>query len=94
MLVMSFIMHIFAALFICFRTPFVCLLNNFTELYSYSRMAMYVAKALSENFSSYDKYYVQVYCMGYFNLDPSLNILYTYILHDTQIFKCKGFYFH
>ena len=30
-------MHIFVALSICFRTPFVCLLNDFTdsEVYSY-----------------------------------------------------------
>ena len=31
MLVTSFIMLIFVALFICFRIPFVCLLNDFTD---------------------------------------------------------------
>ena len=42
MLVMELIMHIFVALFICFRTRFVCLLNNFTEVYSYLWMAVYM----------------------------------------------------
>ena len=42
MLVMSFIVHIFVALFICSRIHFVCLLNDFTEVYSYLWMAVYV----------------------------------------------------
>ena len=36
------IMNIFVALYICFRTPFVCLLNDFTEVYSYLWMAVYM----------------------------------------------------
>ena len=43
MLVMSFIVYIFVALFICSRIPFVCLLNNFTEVYSYLWMAVYLS---------------------------------------------------
>ena len=42
MLVMSFIMHVFVALAICILTPFVCLLNDFTEVYSYLWMAVYI----------------------------------------------------
>ena len=42
MLVMSFIVHIFVALFICFRIPFVCALNNFTEVYSYLWKTVYI----------------------------------------------------
>ena len=42
MLVMSFIAHIFVALFICSRIPFVCLLHDFTEVYSYLWMAVYI----------------------------------------------------
>ena len=41
MLVMSLIVHIFVALFICFRIPFVCFLKYFTEVYSYLWMAVY-----------------------------------------------------
>ena len=41
MLVTSYIVHIFVALFICFRISFVCLLNDFTEVYSYLLMAVY-----------------------------------------------------
>ena len=41
MLVMLFIVHIFVALFICSRIPFVWLLNDFTEVYSYLLMAVY-----------------------------------------------------
>ena len=40
MLVMSFTVHIFVALFICSRMPFVYLLNDFTEVYSYLWMAV------------------------------------------------------
>ena len=39
---MSFIVHIFVVLFICFRIHFVCLLNVFTEVYSYLWMAVYL----------------------------------------------------
>ena len=42
MLVMSFIVHIFVALFICSHIPFAWLLNDFTEAYSYLWMAVYV----------------------------------------------------
>ena len=41
MLVKAFTVHIFFALFICSRIPFVCLLNDFTEVYSYLWMAVY-----------------------------------------------------
>ena len=37
---MSFKKHIFVALFICFRTAFVCLSNDFTEVYSYLWVTM------------------------------------------------------
>ena len=39
---MSFIVHIFVALFICSRIPSVWLLNDFTEVYSYLWMAVYI----------------------------------------------------
>ena len=42
MLVMSFIEQKFVALFVSFRIPFVCLLNDFTEVYSYLWMAVYI----------------------------------------------------
>ena len=42
MLVMYFIVHFFGALFVCLRIPFVCLLNDFTEVYSYLWMAVYM----------------------------------------------------
>ena len=41
MLVMSFMVHIFVALFGCFRIHFVLLLNDFTEVYSYLWMTVY-----------------------------------------------------
>ena len=41
MLVMSFIVHMFVALFICLRIPFVCLLNDLTEVYTHLWMAEY-----------------------------------------------------
>ena len=31
----------FVTLFVCLRIPFVCLLNDFTEVYSYLWMAVY-----------------------------------------------------
>ena len=34
MLVMPFIVYIFVDLFICSRIPFLCLLNDFTEMYT------------------------------------------------------------
>ena len=42
MLVMSFIVHMFVVLFSYFCIPFVCLLNDFTEVYSYLLMAVYI----------------------------------------------------
>ena len=42
MLVTSFIVHIFVVLFICFHIPFICLLNDFTEVYNYLWMAVYI----------------------------------------------------
>ena len=41
MIVMSFIVHISVALLICFRIRFICLLNDFTEVYSYLWIAVY-----------------------------------------------------
>ena len=35
-------MHIFVAVFICSRIPFVCLLNDLTEVYSYLWMTVYI----------------------------------------------------
>ena len=32
----------FVTLFVCLRIPFVCLLNDFTEVYSYLWMAVYI----------------------------------------------------
>ena len=39
---MSFIVYILVALFVCFRIPFVCSLNDFTKVYSYLWMAVYL----------------------------------------------------
>ena len=46
MLAMSFIMHIFVGLFSCFRTTFVYLMNEFTEVYGYLWMAVYVKQEI------------------------------------------------
>ena len=57
-------MHIFVALFICLRTPFVCLLNDFTKVYSYLTITVYIPLRFWDGEHHFYSYFVLLLLIG------------------------------